>query len=139
MKSFVLDVSACLSWCFEDEQSAFSEQLLDWAGSGSEIHVPSIWPLEIGNALLQGIRRQRLTAERALDFIEQLKALDIHIDAAPTLGDLPQLLELANRHRLTSYDAAYLDLSLRTHIPLASMDDALNRAAAAENVKLIPA
>ena len=137
MQSFVLDVSACLPWCYEDEQTAFSDQLLDWAALGSQLHVPSIWPLEIVNALVQGVRRKRLPAERATEFLEQLKTLAFHIDPAPTLADLPRLHELAGRHQLTSYDAAYLDLAMRIGLPLASLDDALRKAAIAEKVALV--
>ncbi|MCX6608333.1 MAG: type II toxin-antitoxin system VapC family toxin [Acidobacteria bacterium] len=137
MDSFVLDVSACLPWCYEDEQTAFSDALLDWAALGSHLHVPSIWPLEIVNALLQGVRRKRLPAERAKEFLEQLKALEFRIDPVPTLADLARLYGLAGRHQLTSYDAAYLDLAMRTGLPLASLDDALRKAAIAENVLLV--
>jgi predicted nucleic acid-binding protein len=135
--AFALDVSACPPWCFEDEQTAFSDELLDWAALGSQLHVPSIWPLEIVNALLQAVRRKRLPAERARDFLEQLKALAIRIDQVPTLADLARLYELAGRHQLTSYDAAYLDLAMRTGLPLASLDDAVRKAAIAENVLLV--
>jgi len=137
MQSFVLDVSACLPWCYEDEQTPFSDQLLDLAATGSQLHVPSIWPLEIVNALIQGVRRKRLPAERATEFLEQLKALSFHIDPSPTLTEMPRLLELASRHQLTSYDAAYLDLAIRTGLPLASLDDALRKAAIAEKVALV--
>jgi hypothetical protein len=44
MESFVLDVSACLPWCYEDEPSALSEQLLDLAGTGSRCCVYSRFP-----------------------------------------------------------------------------------------------
>lgn len=111
MQAFVLDVSASLPWCCEDEQTPFTEQLLDWAAGGSNLHVPAIWPLEIVNALTQAVRRKRLTAERAKEFLEQLKLLAIHIDPAPTLADMPRIHELSARHQSTSYDAAYLDLA----------------------------
>ncbi len=137
MRSFVLDVSACLPWCYEDEQTPFADQLLNWAASGSELHVPSIWPLEIVNALVQGVRRKRLGSDGSREFLEQLTSLTICIDDAPVMADLPRLHDLAARHQLTSYDAAYLDLAMRTGLPLATLDDALRRAAAAENVKLV--
>lgn len=137
MESFVLDVSACLPWCYEDEQSALSEQLLDWAGSGSQLYVPSLWTFEIVNALVQGVRRQRLSAERAAEFLEQLQHFAFRIDTAPALADLARLRELASRHQLTSYDAAYLDLAIRTGLPLATLDQPLRKAAISENVVLV--
>jgi predicted nucleic acid-binding protein len=48
------------------------------------------------------------------------------------LEDLP-----ADRYRLTLYDAAYLELSIRLSIPLATFDAALRRAAAADGVALL--
>ena len=83
------------------------------------------------------MRRKRLPAERATDFLEQLKTFAFHIDAAPTLAGLPRLNELAGRHQLTSYDAAYIHLAIRIGLPLASLDDALRNAAIAENVALV--
>jgi predicted nucleic acid-binding protein len=70
MQSFVVDASACLPWCYEDEQSPFSDQLLDWAGSGSQLPVPSVLPFEIVNALVQAVRRKRMPVERANEFLE---------------------------------------------------------------------
>ena len=47
-------------------------------------------------------------------------------------------LALARSHRLTSYDAAYLELALRRGLPLASRDKALQAAARPEGVPLMP-
>jgi len=43
---------------------------------------------------------------------------------------------LADRHGLTVYDAAYLDLALREGLPLASLDKALCKAAENSGVAL---
>jgi predicted nucleic acid-binding protein len=40
-------------------------------------------------------------------------------------------------HRLTSYDAAYLELAMRTALPLATLDQDLRKAASAEGVSLL--
>jgi len=47
------------------------------------------------------------------------------------------LLNLARKHRLTAYDAAYLELALRLDLPLATVDDRLMRAARAEGAKTL--
>jgi predicted nucleic acid-binding protein len=86
MRAFVLDVSACLPWCCEDEQTDFSEGLLELAALGSELHVPSIWPFEIFNSLVQTVRRKRLTVERAAEFLEQLKSFAFLIDPPPAVN-----------------------------------------------------
>jgi predicted nucleic acid-binding protein len=44
---------------------------------------------------------------------------------------------LAHRHRLTLYDAAYLELAQRRRLPLATLDSDLRAAAMAEGVPLL--
>jgi hypothetical protein len=64
MDAFVLDVSACMSWCCEDETTEASEQMLEWAMDGSALHVPSLWTWEILNTVAVVIKRKRITADR---------------------------------------------------------------------------
>ncbi len=136
MAAFVLDVSACMPWCCEDEATVASEELLVRAARRDALHVPSVWPWELMNAVAVSIRRQRITAERARQFLEQLAAFDFQIAPAPVLAEFGQLLLLASQHRLTAYDAAYLDLARRLSLPLATLDDALRKAARAEGIPL---
>ena len=51
--------------------------------------------------------------------------------------DERRLMTLARKHRLTAYDAAYLELALREGIALATLDAELERAARAEGVTLV--
>ena len=46
-------------------------------------------------------------------------------------------LSLAETHRLTVYDAAYLELAIRAAVPLATLDGALRKAAMVERVELL--
>jgi predicted nucleic acid-binding protein len=46
-------------------------------------------------------------------------------------------LQLAHRHRLTLYDAAYLELAQRRRLPLATLDSDLRAAAMVECVPLL--
>ena len=72
MDALVLDVSACMPWCCEDEATPASEKTLAWAIAGSVLHVPCLWPWEMMNAVAIAVRRQRITAERAGQFFEQI-------------------------------------------------------------------
>lgn len=137
MDAFVLDVSACIPWCCEDETTQTSEQMLPWAIEGSSLHVPALWTWEILNALGVVIRRQRISADRGKEFLEQLATLNFKIDRPPQIADLPRLHSLAVSHQLTAYDAAYLDLAKRLSLPLATRDADLRRAAVAEGVPII--
>jgi predicted nucleic acid-binding protein len=71
-EAFVLDVSACMPWCCEDETTPASEEIFDWAIQGSELHVPALWLWEIMNVVSITVKRQRITAEQAKEFLVQL-------------------------------------------------------------------
>jgi predicted nucleic acid-binding protein len=131
MDAFVLDVSACMPWCCEDGTTPASEEMLEWAKQGSELHVPSIWAWEILNAVGVAIKRQRIAADRGREFLEQLSTLNFKIDPGPQVPDFSRLHSLANRYQLTAYDVAYLDLALRLSLPLATGDDKIKKAATA--------
>ena len=86
------------------------------------------------NELVLGERRGRLTELETARFLRDISRLAITIDSSP---DEIQVLALARRHRLTVYDAAYLDLARREALPLATLDEELSAAARAEQVALI--
>lgn len=134
----VLDVSATLPWCFEDEVNAASIALLERIG-GAAVVVPSLWYAELGNALLQAERRERIAAGDIEAFLGLLGELVIETDHDLDCRALGSLLALARHHQLTGYDATYLDLALRRDLPIATRDGALRRAAHASGVALIEA
>jgi predicted nucleic acid-binding protein len=47
------------------------------------------------------------------------------------------LQALAQRHKLTAYDVAYLDLAMRLSLPLASVDDDLRKSALTEGIEIL--
>ena len=96
--------------------------------------VPSIWWYEIRNALLMAERKKRLGAVDVDLAWNRLQMMRVEIDPAP---DSQRSLELARRHALTIYDAAYLELAGRLKLPLATGDGALDRAAKAERLELV--
>jgi hypothetical protein len=51
---------------------------------------------------------------------------------------VPPLFDLVDRSGLRAYDALYLQLALARHLPLASLDDLLRKAATAEGVEVLP-
>jgi len=136
MDAFILDVSACMPWCCEDETTAASEEMIEWAMDGSVLHVPSLWAWEMLNAVSVAIKRQRVTTDRGRAFLEQLGTLNFAIDRSPQIGDFPRLHSLTFT-QLTAYDVAYLDLAKRLSLPLATRDNNLRRAALAEGVQVL--
>jgi predicted nucleic acid-binding protein len=126
---FVLDASMTLAWCFDDEGGTQAEDVLDLLTESQAI-VPTLWLLEVSNALMNAERRGRLTAAESARFLALLRGLPIQVDEASSMertwGDV---LSLARAHRLSTYDACYLDLAMRSGALLATLDDDLRNAA----------
>src|SRR5260370_884667 len=97
---------------------------------------PTLWWFEVRNALVQGERRGRFSEFATARFLRDISRLAITIDRAPSEQGV---LTLARRHRLTVYDASYLELAQREALPLATLDKELATAAGAEQVPLIGA
>jgi predicted nucleic acid-binding protein len=132
---FVLDASIAACWCFHDENDPRADAAIGRLINDSAV-VPLLWWFEVRNAVLLAERRRRVTEQWAAAFFDQLHKL--RIDFAE-LQDQDSVLVLARRHRLTFYDAAYLELAQRQGLALATLDDDLAEAARAEGVALIAA
>ena len=84
-----------------------------------------------------GERRKRLTPELTRTFLQDLKRMIVDVDITIAGAVFETVQELCRKHRLTSYDAAYLELAIREKYPLATVDEDLMKAAQAEGVKLL--
>ena len=136
--TLVLDASMVLSWIFERTDAVgrdISDRTLQ-ALSGASATVPSLWHVEVANALLVGERRRVITAVQGADFLQRLDRLSIRIDAAGTAAHRDAIMALARLYDLTAYDACYLELALRSNGALASFDARLIKAAGAAGVAL---
>ena len=69
--------------------------------------------------------------------VEELRLTPAQVDADTFSALLPATLALARKHRLSIFDATYLELAMRRRLPLAAFDAALLRAAAAEQVTIL--
>ena len=138
MTGFVLDASVAIAWCFEDESTPAASALLDRLRTAPG-HVPALWALEMGNILLGAEKRKRITRARTVEFLEILGELDIRVDPDLPGRTFRDVLPLARERRLTTYDAAYLELAMRLGLPLATKDAALARAATALRVRTLAA
>ncbi len=133
--AFVLDASITLCWAFADEEHPVATAALDRIQQG-EAQVPSLWWFEVRNSLIMNERRGRLTEAATSSFLRNLAQLAIIVDRAPAEA---ALLSLARQHRLTVYDAAYLELAQRGGLTLATLDTALRQAAKLVGVPLLAA
>jgi predicted nucleic acid-binding protein len=136
-RTFVVDASIALSWCFEDETSALTDAILERLRQHPAV-APAIWPLEVANGLRSAERRGRIDEQSIPAATQLLMTLPILVDDALGIeAALGQVLPLARSVGLTSYDASYLDLATRRGIPLATSDDQLARAARAAGIELV--
>ena len=134
--AFVLDCSIAMTWLFRDESTSKTAELLNRLGSESVI-VPGWWFIEVTNVIALAERKGRITPAQSNSFISDLDTLDIQRDDEGSARAFAQLLPLCRTHRLTSYDALYLDLAIRRHLPLATLDEPLRQAAKKVGVKLL--
>ena len=135
--SLVLDSSVTLSWCFEDERTDATDALLKQVvESGAE--APSLWPLEILNALSMAERRPRIDSDRRQRLCGFLHDLPVNIDVETASRAWAASSQLATRFKLTLYDAAYLELAQRLNLPLATLDKELRAAGRALGIALQP-
>jgi predicted nucleic acid-binding protein len=132
----VIDSSVALTWCGEAEHTPAALALLDQVIEGGA-SAPSLWPLEVLNVLTLAVRRGRIDSAQAHRLAEFLRALPIELDAETASQAWTTTMRLAEAHRLTTYDAAYLELAQRLELPLASLDQELRKAATAIGVPLV--
>lgn len=134
--AFVLDNSVVSGWLLDNQASAYCESVAKRLHSRRAL-APPLLPLEYTNVLRTACKRQRIVAAQAHEMLAMLATLPIDIDMA--LPSPMQLLDLALRYDLTSYDALYLDLALRRSLPIATEDRALAHAAVVAGVGVVPA
>jgi predicted nucleic acid-binding protein len=134
--SLVLDSSATLAWIYSDESTEAIRQLFDAVADNGAI-VPALWRLEVANSLTVAVRRRRIDADFRRAALADLALLDITTDPHTDSLAWGETLILADRFRLTLYDAAYLELAQRRALPLATLDEELCAAAAALGVRVL--
>lgn len=136
MPDLVVDNSVILAWCFADAGGEYADRVLEMLAS-SEVLVPAIWPLEVGNVLLVAERRQLLTEADSIRFLALLGNLPIRIEQETPDRMLKEIIALAREYSLSTHDASYLDLAMRKGLPLATLNEALLKAAAQCKVAIL--
>lgn len=134
--AFVVDCSIAMAWLFHDEATPKTADLLNRLTAETAL-VPAWWFIEITNVLAIAERRGRITPAQSDAFITDLDKLGIERDDAAPDRAFTHLLTLCRMHRLTCYDAMYLDLAVRRHLPLATLDDDLRKTANKLGVSLL--
>lgn len=130
---FVVDASVAATWLLPDESNPVAEAAYRRLLTDTAL-VPSIWWYEMRNIFISNERRGRISSDHTARALMLLAGLPITVSATQ---DSDNIMALARKHRLTVYDAAYLELAQREIILLATLDEALIRAAAVEGVSFV--
>ena len=130
---FVLDASVAACWAFDDEDHPVAALALERIRADEAI-APSLWWFEVRNTLIVNERRGRLSEADTAVFLRELSRFGVMLARTP---QETAILTFARQHRLTVYDAGYIELAQREAIPLATLDNHLRKAAAALGIALI--
>ncbi|HRK38874.1 MAG TPA: type II toxin-antitoxin system VapC family toxin [Burkholderiaceae bacterium] len=136
---FVLDASVALLWLVPATNPAgvdYAEATLV-ALKDAQAVVPSLWALEVANVVAKLEAKAIVTEADSQRYVALLSKLHIVTDPATATHALGDTLNLARRYRLSAYDAAYLELALRTGLPLATLDAGLVKAATTAGVQIL--
>ncbi len=137
--AFILDASIAISWCFPGdptEDTPYSRRVLKELVTDDAI-VPEIWAFEVANSIFVSYsKRKRISELQITEYLTLLKALPIRVERQNLWSNIA-LESLARRRNVAAYDAAYLDLALRTNSALATSDEPLQHAAIAEGITLL--
>lgn len=134
--SIVLDASVALAWILAEDPTDVATRA-EQAMAAGPVHVPAIWALEVTNGLLIQARRNRIGTEDLALGLQHVARLDIRVDHADPALVCGPVATLAVQHRLTAYDAAYLELALRLASPLATLDSRLAVVAVAAGAQVL--
>jgi predicted nucleic acid-binding protein len=127
----VIDASVAIALVrAEPISDAVDARIRSWRIDGKEIVVPGEFWLEVTNVLLRRYRQPGRAVVAALHQLDDLGLQTIDIDRPLVL----LIVDRAERHGLTSYDATYLALAEMLDADLFTNDQALLDAAGARGV-----
>ena len=137
MTRYIIDASATGPLIIPDEADNLIATLPAIL-TDDTVLAPNHWPLEVANLAMMAVRRKRMTTELMQQNIAELSTFKIVIDGQTAEHSWGRTLDLAMRHGLTAYNAAYLELGLRLDAVLITQDRKLAAAARAEQIEVLP-
>lgn len=132
MSGMAIDTSVVLAWAFHDESNALADRAMAEAAIVGAV-VPCLFWYELRNAIVIAERRGRLVDEQIEPTLNEVARLNVSHDFD---HDETSVMSVARGHRLSIYDASYLELARRLGVPLATLDRRLADAAKAVHVPL---
>ena len=131
----VLDCSVAIPWIIQEQSNAAIDALFQDGYRGAVLMVvPALWFTECGNIFNEMVKRKRLTLAQAQEGFTTLRYCRVQVDTPLTIDIQSRTLSLAQAHRLSFYDATYLELAERRQCLLATLDQDLRAAAIAAGI-----
>lgn len=134
--SFVLDNSVVMRWFFGDgsqKDLEYSLAVLEQVPL-SRVMVPAVWSLEVTNVIVRAETKGLVSEARSAEFVRLLADMDIKEETIESSLVFVNVLSVARRYSLSTYDASYLELAMREGVELATLDAELIRAASQAGV-----
>ena len=126
--ALVIDASVLVSWFVPNQTSDYARRVARRVRV-EDVVVPAILEIEFANTMLVLKRRRKLAHHTVEAALSRAARLDFTVDREPVAPRA--LFSLGERHGISAYDAAYLELATRRGLPLATRDGSLARAARA--------
>jgi predicted nucleic acid-binding protein len=122
--TFVIDASVILAWFNPLEQNGYADKILASLSHETAI-APRLCSLEVNNVLRALEKKGALSKLEAEKALQSIANLPIVLDETSHGFQIPLVSSLSREHDLTIYDACYLELAVRLHLPLSTLDKQL--------------
>ena len=133
----VVDASLFAAWLLNEPSHGPADAVWDILVADT-VFVPAHWPNEIANALRRAVRTKRIDANEFQAIIERISPFEIVLAGPTPVEEIGNLTEEALDHDLSAYDMTYIRLARQHQLSLATLDNAMRRAAATLNIPLLP-
>jgi predicted nucleic acid-binding protein len=134
----VLGASLIIAHVLGESTVAVDTSIFDTL-KGDRVTVPAHWSAEVANALTSNARRGRLSQAGIALILKQIDVYDIEFAEPLPVQELSDLVTVATDQQLTAYDAAYVMLAVRLGAKLATLDNAMRRAAGRLGIDVLSA
>ncbi len=101
------------------------------------LHAPSLLVYEVTNSIAAAVRRERMTETESHIAVARFNELPWSFETHAGTLRVDDVLQLAIRHRLSAYNASYLELALRCKCPIATLDFELRKASKKEELQVL--
>ena len=132
----VVDASVIVAWLMKEARPAGFDRAMEAVFVQGGI-VPTLFHVELANTLVL-LERKGISMDDIRHLVAQVWNIPLDVDRRTTELALSRIMSVAVNHKLTAYDAAYLELAVRRACPIITLDAALAEAARREGLHVLP-